>query len=154
MAKILNLFHQLWVLISKHSYIEVTHSTFVSALISWDCMNWFVIGDVGGQRTLRPYWRNYFEQNDGIVWVVDSSDRLRMEDCRAELFDLLSEDVRRIIKLPNALTNPIETRWCDSPYFRKQTGCKWCHDSRWNKRCDYSISTNWHSINPPNRPFN
>ncbi|EIM20011.1 GTP-binding protein [Wallemia mellicola] len=50
------------------------------------------VWDVGGQRTLRPYWRNYFEQNDGIVWVVDSSDRLRMEDCRAELFDLLSED--------------------------------------------------------------
>lgn len=52
------------------------------------------VGDVGGQRTLRPYWRNYFEQNDAIVWVVDSSDRLRMEDCRVELFDLLSEDVR------------------------------------------------------------
>lgn len=93
-------------------------------------MNLFVIGDVGGQRTLRPYWRNYFEQNDSIVWVVDSSDRLRMEDCRAELFDLLSEDVRRIIKLSNTLTNSIETRWCDRPHLRKQTGCKWCHDSR------------------------
>ncbi|TIA90672.1 hypothetical protein E3P99_01475 [Wallemia hederae] len=50
------------------------------------------VWDVGGQRTLRPYWRNYFEQNDAIVWVVDSSDRMRMEDCRVELFDLLSED--------------------------------------------------------------
>ena len=50
--------------------------------------------DVGGQRTLRPYWRNYFEQNDAIVWVVDSSDRLRINDCQKELFDLLSEDVR------------------------------------------------------------
>lgn len=49
-------------------------------------------GDVGGQRTLRPYWRNYFEQNDAVVWVVDSSDTLRMDDCRNELFDLLSED--------------------------------------------------------------
>lgn len=50
-------------------------------------------GDVGGQRTLRPYWRNYFEQTDAIVWVVDSGDRMRMRDCREELHNLLLEDV-------------------------------------------------------------
>lgn len=52
------------------------------------------LGDVGGQRTLRPYWRNYFEQTDALVWVVDSSDRMRMEDCKNELHSLLTEDVR------------------------------------------------------------
>ncbi|KAL4075577.1 ADP-ribosylation factor family-domain-containing protein [Scleroderma citrinum] len=50
------------------------------------------IWDVGGQRTLRPYWRNYFEQTDAIVWVVDSSDRVRIQDCKAELHNLLQED--------------------------------------------------------------
>ncbi|KAG6853717.1 ADP-ribosylation factor-like protein 2 [Blastosporella zonata] len=50
------------------------------------------IWDVGGQRTLRPYWRNYFEQTDALVWVVDSSDRMRMEDCKQELHALLTED--------------------------------------------------------------
>ncbi|PFH50563.1 hypothetical protein AMATHDRAFT_144848 [Amanita thiersii Skay4041] len=50
------------------------------------------IWDVGGQRTLRPYWRNYFEQTDAVVWVVDSGDRLRMQDCRQELHSLLTED--------------------------------------------------------------
>lgn len=50
------------------------------------------IWDVGGQRTLRPYWRNYFEQTDAIVWVVDSGDRLRMQDCREELHALLLEE--------------------------------------------------------------
>ncbi|CAE6487270.1 unnamed protein product [Rhizoctonia solani] len=49
------------------------------------------IWDVGGQRTLRPYWRNYFEQTDVLVWVVDSGDRLRMENCREELHALLQE---------------------------------------------------------------
>lgn len=49
---------------------------------------------MGGQRTLRPYWRNYFEQTDAIVWVVDSADRMRMQDCKEELRGLLSEDVR------------------------------------------------------------
>ncbi|KAF7354857.1 GTP-binding protein [Mycena sanguinolenta] len=51
------------------------------------------IWDVGGQRTLRPYWRNYFEQTDALVWVVDSGDRLRMKDCKDELHSLLLEDV-------------------------------------------------------------
>ncbi|KZT62168.1 ARF/SAR superfamily [Calocera cornea HHB12733] len=50
------------------------------------------IWDVGGQRSLRPYWRNYFEQTDGLVWVVDSADRMRMPDCKEELFSLLTED--------------------------------------------------------------
>ncbi|KAK8850709.1 hypothetical protein IAR55_004629 [Kwoniella newhampshirensis] len=50
------------------------------------------IWDVGGQKTLRPYWRNYFESTDAVVWVVDSSDRLRMEDCRKELVGLLQEE--------------------------------------------------------------
>ncbi|KAG5351998.1 ADP-ribosylation factor-like protein 2 [Termitomyces sp. T112] len=50
------------------------------------------IWDVGGQRTLRPYWRNYFEQTDALVWVVDSSDRMRMADCKNELHSLLTED--------------------------------------------------------------
>lgn len=53
----------------------------------------FTEGDVGGQRTLRPYWRNYFEQTDALVWVVDSTDRMRMKDCKEELHELLQEDV-------------------------------------------------------------
>lgn len=39
------------------------------------------VWDVGGQKTLRPYWRNYFEATDGLVWVVDSTDRRRLADC-------------------------------------------------------------------------
>ena len=52
------------------------------------------IWDVGGQRSLRSYWRNYFESTDGLVWVVDSADRRRMEDCKVELQALLVEEVR------------------------------------------------------------
>lgn len=50
------------------------------------------IWDVGGQRTIRAYWRNYYEQTDGLIWVVDSSDRDRLEDCRLELLNLLSQE--------------------------------------------------------------
>ncbi|KAJ0753844.1 putative small GTP-binding protein [Helianthus annuus] len=50
------------------------------------------IWDVGGQKTIRSYWRNYFEQTDGLVWVVDSSDLRRLDDCKFELDNLLKEE--------------------------------------------------------------
>lgn len=55
--------------------------------------------DVGGQKSLRSYWRNYFESTDGIIWVVDSADKRRLEDCRAELHTLLMEEVNSITKI-------------------------------------------------------
>jgi len=51
------------------------------------------IWDVGGQKSIRSYWRNYFEQTDAIVWVVDSADKRRLVDCKAELLGLLQEEV-------------------------------------------------------------
>ncbi|KAI9043001.1 putative gelsolin repeat protein [Aspergillus affinis] len=50
------------------------------------------IWDVGGQKTLRSYWKNYFEKTDTLIWVVDATDRLRVEDCRDELAGLLLEE--------------------------------------------------------------
>ncbi|KAL2220880.1 ADP-ribosylation factor family-domain-containing protein [Thermoascus aurantiacus ATCC 26904] len=50
------------------------------------------IWDVGGQKTLRAYWRNYFEKTDTLIWVVDATDRLRIDDCREELAGLLLEE--------------------------------------------------------------
>ena len=51
-----------------------------------------LIGDVGGQKSLRTYWKNYFEKTDTLIWVVDATDQERMEDCRAELMGLLQEE--------------------------------------------------------------
>jgi ADP-ribosylation factor-like protein 2 len=50
------------------------------------------IWDVGGQKSLRSYWRNYFESTDGLIWVVDSADRTRLRDCAQELLGLLQEE--------------------------------------------------------------
>ncbi|GAB7356084.1 hypothetical protein MBLNU459_g6696t2 [Dothideomycetes sp. NU459] len=49
-------------------------------------------GDVGGQKTLRTYWKNYFEKTDTLIWVVDATDRERTEDCRQELEGLLVQE--------------------------------------------------------------
>ncbi|PIO64980.1 ADP-ribosylation factor family protein [Teladorsagia circumcincta] len=48
--------------------------------------------DVGGQKSLRSYWRNYFEQTDALIWVVDSGDQERLLACRNELRSLLGEE--------------------------------------------------------------
>lgn len=53
-----------------------------------------MLGDVGGQKTLRTYWKNYFEKTDTLIWVVDSTDRGRLADCRQELEGLLVQEVR------------------------------------------------------------
>jgi ADP-ribosylation factor-like protein 2 len=48
--------------------------------------------DVGGQKSIRAYWRNYFEQTDGVLWVVDSADIRRLEQCKQELLQLLQQE--------------------------------------------------------------
>jgi len=48
--------------------------------------------DVGGQTSIRSYWRNYFEQTDGIIWVVDAADDARLRQAEAELFALLQAE--------------------------------------------------------------
>lgn len=45
--------------------------------------------DVGGQQTIRTYWRNYFSSTDALIWVVDSTDRGRMDVCRKALKEVL-----------------------------------------------------------------
>lgn len=50
------------------------------------------VWDIGGQKTIRSYWRNYFEQTDGVIWVVDSSDKMRLDDTKAELHSLLKQE--------------------------------------------------------------
>ena len=62
------------------------------------------IWDVGGQKSLRSYWRNYFESTDGLIWVVDSADRQRMQDCQRELQSLLVEEV-----WPGSLLQAVQT---------------------------------------------
>ena len=47
------------------------------------------IWDVGGQKSLRSYWKNYFESTDGLVWVVDCADTSKLRACCDELHGLL-----------------------------------------------------------------
>ncbi|XP_049808111.1 ADP-ribosylation factor-like protein 3 isoform X1 [Schistocerca nitens] len=50
------------------------------------------VWDIGGQRKIRPYWRNYFENTDVLIYVIDSADRKRLEETGQELEELLMEE--------------------------------------------------------------
>lgn len=50
------------------------------------------IWDVGGQTSLRPFWRNYFEKTDFLAWVIDATALDRLSDCKYELHKNLNED--------------------------------------------------------------
>ncbi|EDO32348.1 predicted protein [Nematostella vectensis] len=56
------------------------------------------VWDIGGQRKIRPYWKNYFENTDILIYVIDSADRKRMEETGTELDELLEEE--KLIGVP------------------------------------------------------
>lgn len=49
----------------------------------------FTVWDVGGQEKIRPLWRHYFQNTQGLIYVVDSSDLERINEARRELFAVL-----------------------------------------------------------------
>lgn len=56
----------------------------------------FTVWDVGGQEKLRPLWRHYFNNTDGLIYVVDSQDRERVQraatEFKAQLLAVLAFD--------------------------------------------------------------
>jgi len=52
----------------------------------------FTVWDVGGQDKIRPLWRHYFQNTQGLIFVVDSNDRERVQEAKDELNKMLGED--------------------------------------------------------------
>jgi ADP-ribosylation factor-like protein 3 len=50
------------------------------------------ICDLGGQRSLREYWNDYYSATDCLVYVVDSTDSRRLEES-AETFRKIVEEL-------------------------------------------------------------
>merc|ERR1711941_188152 len=75
----------------------------------------FNVWDVGGQDKIRLLWRHYYTNTQGLIYVVDSNDRERIEENREELHKMLAEEELRDAvllvfankqDLPGALTCP------------------------------------------------
>ena len=52
----------------------------------------FTVWDVGGQDKIRVLWKHYYQNTDGLIFVVDSNDRDRIEDAAEELKKMLAEE--------------------------------------------------------------
>ena len=68
---------------------------------------------VGGQDKIRPLWKHYYEDAEALIFVIDSSDKKRIEEAKNEMNGILSEgDLSSTIllvfankqDLPNALS--------------------------------------------------
>merc|ERR1712032_1768898 len=55
----------------------------------------FTVWDIGGQDKIRKLWRHYYQGTQGVIFVIDSSDRDRIEDAREEMDMMLREDEMR-----------------------------------------------------------
>jgi ADP-ribosylation factor protein 1 len=55
----------------------------------------FTVWDVGGQDKIRRLWRHYYQGSQGLIYVIDSNDRDRIEDAREELSHILGADEMR-----------------------------------------------------------
>uniref|UniRef100_A0AAF5DNN4 ADP-ribosylation factor-like protein 3 n=1 Tax=Strongyloides stercoralis TaxID=6248 RepID=A0AAF5DNN4_STRER len=72
------------------SHITPTQGFNVKSVVSGDIK--LNVWDIGGQRKIRPYWKNYFDNTDVLIYVIDSSDRKRLEETGLELTEILEED--------------------------------------------------------------
>ncbi|MEW5298795.1 MAG: hypothetical protein WDW38_000463 [Sanguina aurantia] len=74
----------------------------------------FTVWDVGGQEKLRPLWRHYFNNTDGLIFVVDSLDRERVVKAAAE-FQAIIQDPLMLNSAILVFANKQDMRGCLTP---------------------------------------
>eukprot|EP00042_Codosiga_hollandica_P044465 m.439474 g.439474 ORF g.439474 m.439474 type:complete len:274 (+) comp56790_c0_seq5:209-1030(+) len=58
-----------------------------------------VLWDIGGEAAIRPLWAHYYPDTKGLVFVVDSSNRSRLDEAREQLVTVLSHHELRDVVL-------------------------------------------------------
>lgn len=57
----------------------------------------FTLFDMSGQENYRNLWQFYFEEAEGLVWVIDSTDKLRLLVVKDEVRKLLRIQFKRAV---------------------------------------------------------
>ncbi len=52
----------------------------------------FNVWDVGGQDKIRGMWKHYYQNTEGLIYVIDSSDKERLHIAKEELHKMLAEE--------------------------------------------------------------
>eukprot|EP00439_Symbiodinium_sp_Y106_P006427 s6199_g1.t1 len=51
-----------------------------------------VFWDLGGHSSFRSVWHNYYSEVQGVMFIVDSADPIRIEEAKATLVEVISHD--------------------------------------------------------------
>ena len=54
--------------------------------------------DIGGHKDIRQFWPNFFNNCDGIIYVIDASDETRIDEVNDELTSLIKDE--KLSQLP------------------------------------------------------
>ena len=86
--------------------------------------------DVGGQEKLRSLWRHYYENTDGLIFIVDSADKGRFNEAKRTLQNIVSNDLMKHVPvliyankqdMPNAHNASMIADKMGTQYLRNKT---------------------------------
>lgn len=86
----------------------------------------FALWDLGGQNVYRSLWKYHLSGAKGLLFVVDSTDRLRVHEAKQELFDLLAEDKLRealLVVLANKQVSVCRSDFPECPPMTSPCAC-------------------------------
>ncbi|NXQ20156.1 ARL14 protein, partial [Peucedramus taeniatus] len=88
--------------------------------------------DVGGQKKMRELWSNFLEDAGGLLYVVDSSDKRRLEESRRE-FELIlkNESMKNVPVVVLANKQDLPGALNAEEITRKLKMKKYCSDRNW-----------------------
>ncbi|PVU90739.1 hypothetical protein BB561_004741 [Smittium simulii] len=117
----------------------------------------FNVWDVGGQDKIRSLWRHYYTGTQGLIFVIDSTDRARIDEAREELHRIINDremkDCLFLVfankqDLPNAMT---PTELTELLGLHKMRDRQWyVHPSCATTGEGLFEGLNWLSLNAPN----
>lgn len=67
--------------------------------------------DLGGQQDLQSLWDKYYQESHAIIYVIDSNDRERMDECKVVFGQYAEQDRYLWHVFNNFLSLPIQTKW-------------------------------------------
>ncbi|XP_077204648.1 ADP-ribosylation factor-like protein 14 isoform X3 [Paroedura picta] len=90
------------------------------------------VWDVGGQHKMRTVWSDYLENADSLVYVVDSTDRQRLDESKRELELILkNETVKNVPVILLANKQDLPGALDAEEITRKFNMKKHCPDRNW-----------------------
>lgn len=99
--------------------VTIPTVSFNVEMLEWEKRLSLAVWDVGGQARMRSLWDYFCENTDGLVYVVDSTDKQRLEDSRREFEHILKNEYMKNVPVvllankqdvPGALTAEDITR--------------------------------------------